>query len=125
MTSLVNEDLHDKRVNRHTIFRQVALVQRRANPEWIQSSRTRIRHSRLVLFVSATTFTPYSKRRRTIPEVDAEIQKVDLARGDLVDVLHQVLLAHLVWNIFNHDGRSRIKPIYNALHVELVLRGAL
>src|ERR1700691_4047690 len=66
-----------------------------------------------------------SQARLTIFEIHPQIQEINLPWTDTPNVRYQVLIAHFVWDIFNHNCSPRILAVFDARNVELIPLGLL
>ena len=66
---------------------------------------------------------PQMEKRLTILEVHTKIKEVDASWADLVDVGDQLFVAHLVWDVLNHDGGPGVLAAFNSSNGQLIFRG--
>ena len=71
--------------------------------------------------VSYYLYKSSRRSRLTVLEIHSQIHKVDSPRTDLGNEGHQVLVAHLIRNVFDHHRSPRVQSLFNPFQIELIL----
>lgn len=58
---------------------------------------------------------------RTVLEIHPEIKEVNLPRAHLINKRKEILVAHLVWDILDHDRRAHVDAVLDERQVDLIL----
>ena len=56
----------------------------------------------------------------TILEVHTKVQKINLARTDVVNKRNQIFVRHFIWDILDHNRSSSILTIFDSCDIQLV-----
>lgn len=59
----------------------------------------------------------------TVLEIHSQVEKIDPPQTNLVDERYQILVAHFVRDVLDHDRRPGILPILDLLKLQLIPLG--